>query len=89
MVKSFHSDQEVSGSIPDSSLGFFSSGELFYGTYRLAVPVFQYPWSLFCPMLSTEQAAFCLPQVSGGSPNVSMFVCKFNLHFYIIIIFLR
>ena len=39
--------QGIPGSIPGSSVGFFSSGELFHGMYRMGIFV-----SMFCPVSS-------------------------------------
>ena len=41
------SAQQVPSSIPDSGVGFFSSRELFYGMYGMAVCMFHCPFSIF------------------------------------------
>ena len=40
MVTSLATDLEISGSSPDSTVRFSSSGELFHGVYGLGVCVF-------------------------------------------------
>ena len=51
-VVSLNTDQNVINSISGSAVGFFSSGELFHGLNGLAVSVFEFPFFLFCFVLS-------------------------------------
>ena len=46
-VTSLHTDQENPVRFPE----FFFSGESYHGIYALGVPMFQYPLSLFYPVL--------------------------------------
>ena len=62
-------DQEISGSIPGSAMGIFSSAELFHGVYGLAASEFQHPLAVFCPALPSEEVNFF----------ISMIILKTNL----------
>ena len=47
-------DQELSGLISASALGFLSSGQLIQGLYTLSVSVFQCVFSMFSPFSLEE-----------------------------------
>ena len=53
MASSLLTDWKDPGSISTSALDLFFSGELFLGTYGLAVSVFQSPLLMICPVLCT------------------------------------
>ena len=49
-------DQGVSNSNTGSAVGFLSNGELIQGMYGPGVFMFQFPLSMFCPVLPSEGA---------------------------------
>ena len=55
MVTSLLIDQEFPGSIADSDVEFFPSGELFHDIYGMGASMFQYPLYMFCPVFSSEE----------------------------------
>ena len=68
-------NEEVQCSIPGSPFRFFSSEESFHGKYGLGVSKFQYPLSMFCPVLSSEQSlALSWSQIREGPLIVSVFL---------------
>ena len=56
LVRSLTNDQIISSSISGSAVEFLSSFKLSHGIYGLGVPVIQCPLSIFCPVLSSEEA---------------------------------
>ena len=74
-VVTYMSDQETLGLIADSTVRFFSNGELIPGMYRLCFCGFQYPLFMFCPILHSEDTfALFWPQDIRGPPIVHVMI---------------
>ena len=64
--RSLPTHQDVSGSIPSPAVGFFCTGELFYGLFGLGLSVFSVSFIHVMSCNVFEEGPFILPDHSSG-----------------------
>ena len=74
MITSLLADQEISASIADSAVIFFSTGELLRGVCRLDVSVFVSFVHILSCVVFGEGSFNLLTTGRGGPPAVSVFL---------------